>query len=321
MSKPNWACSVCGMYSSRRWSVERHILNLHDGIGNVVPFVDYLVGRKSGFYLPKFRPNFVRKNATKTVTLMDTFKDELLKGFASKAVNKALSSSPIQNHQFNFRTNGAPYFHPSQFRFEPSLIPRPEEIFGFEIYICKKCSNMQAVIISFNDGKEGGSRINWSSCCEFASFSDLKKVDQKDLNDKNELQQKVQDKLKYCVKTWTNNKPMLTAIRIPEGFHGNSVRLLQGGNQRSISLEYPSEKIIKLEIDDENFAPRCTKSGTTALTDDDLFDFLNKTENATFGFFTVKIKESNSIYLMAILSDIVSRSQKLFEKQVIKRPP
>ena len=51
------------------------------------------------------------------------------------------------------------------------------DIFGFEIYTCKKCSNIQAVIVSFNDGKEGGSRINWSSCCDFASFSDLKKVD------------------------------------------------------------------------------------------------------------------------------------------------
>ena len=39
----------------------------------------------------------------------------------------------------------------------------------------------------------------------------------------------------------------------------------------------------------------------TTLSDDDLDDFLNKTENATFGFFILKIKESNSIYLMAIL--------------------
>jgi hypothetical protein len=65
MSKPNWACSSCGMYSSRRWSVERHILNLHNGNSNVVPFVDYLVGRKSGFYLPKFRPTFVKKECNK----------------------------------------------------------------------------------------------------------------------------------------------------------------------------------------------------------------------------------------------------------------
>jgi hypothetical protein len=310
MSKPNWACSSCGMYSSRRWSVERHILNLHDGIGNVVPFVDYLVGRKSGVYLPKLRPTFVSKNATKTVTLMDTFKNEFLKTFASNAVNKALSSSSIQNHQFNFQqfgSNGAPYFYPNQFHLEPSYtIPRPEDIFGFEIYACKKCSNIQAVIVSFNDGREGGSRINWSPCCDFASFSDLKKVDQKDLIEK------VQDKLKYCIKTWTNNKPMLTAIRIPESFHGNSVRLLQEHNKRSISLEYSSGKNIELDIDDENYwAPKCIRAGTTTLSIDDLADFLNKTENATFGFFTVKIKEIKGIYLMAIVNDIVHRRLRL----------
>jgi hypothetical protein len=292
------------MYSSRRWSVERHILNLHDGISNVVPFVDYLVGRKSGFYLPKFRPIFVKKNATKTVTVMDTFKDELLKGFASKAVNKALSSSQMQNHQFDFQqfgSNGAPYFYPSQSYFEPlRIIPRPDEVFGFEIYVCKKCSSIEPIILSFSEDQEGGSKMSWATCC---GSTDLKKL--KNLNDNNELQQKVQDKLKYCVKTWTNNKPMLTAIRIPESFRGNSVRLLLGDNQGSISLEY-SEKNIDLDVDDENrWASRCVRAVTSALGDDELADFLNKTENATFSFFKVKIKEIRGIYLMAILNDIV----------------
>jgi hypothetical protein len=208
----------------------------------------------------------------------------------------------------------APYFDPSQF--EPlHIIPRPEDVFGFKIFVCKRCSSIEPIIISFTDGQEGGSKICWATCCG------LKKLDQKNLNGNN-LRQRIHDKLKYCVKTWTNNKPTLVAIKMPEGFHGNSVRLLQEGNKRSISLEYSLEKNIELDIDDENhWAHRCVRVGTTALTDDELFDFLNKTENATFGFFIVKIKESNSIYLMAILSDIVSRSQKLFEKQVIKTPP
>jgi hypothetical protein len=259
MSKPNWACSSCGMYSSRRWSVERHILNLHDGTGNVVPFVDYLVGRRSGFYLPKFRPTFVSKNATKTLTVTDTFKDELLKAFASKAVNKALSFSPVQNHQFlqRFGSNGAPYFYPTQFL--SHIIPRPEEIFGFEIYVCKKCSFIEPIIISFNDGKEGGSKMSWATCCG------LKKLDQKNLNDDN-MRQRIHDKLKYCVKTWTNNKPTLVAIKMPEGFYGNSVRLLQERNKQSISLEYSLEKNIELDIDDENhWAHRCIRGGTIVL--------------------------------------------------------
>jgi hypothetical protein len=293
------------MYSSRRWSVERHILNLHDGIGNFIPFVDYLVGRKSGFYLPKFRPTFVKKNATKTVTVMDTFKDELLKGFASKAVNKALSSSQMQNHQFNFQrfaSNGAPYLYPSQFHLH--IIPRPEEVFGFKIYVCKKCSSIEPIIVSFNDGQEGGSKMSWATCCG------LKKLDQKNLNNNN-MRQRINDKLKYCVKTWTNNKPMLTAIRIPESLRGNSVRLLLGDNQGSISLEY-SERNIELDIDDENhWAPRCVRAGTLAVGNNNLDDFLKKTENATFGFFTVKIKEFKGIYLMAILNDIVNRRLRL----------
>ena len=105
-----------------------------------------------------------------------------------------------------FGSNGAPYFYPSQFHFEPlHIIPRPEDVFGFEIYVCKKCSSIEPIIISFNDGKEGGSKMNWATCC---GSGDLKKLDQKNLNDNNELKQKIQDKLKYCVKTWTNNKPV-----------------------------------------------------------------------------------------------------------------
>jgi hypothetical protein len=307
MSKPNWACSECGMYSSRRWSVERHILNLHNGSGNVVPFVDYLVGRQSGFYLPKSRPTFVRNNATKTVTVMDTLKDELVKAVTTKVVNKALSSSAIQNHQFDFQrlgSNGAPYLYPSQFL--SHIIPRPEDVFGFEIYVCKNCSSIEPIIVSFSDSQEGGSKMSWASCC---GLSDLKKPK---LNDNNELQQKVQAKLKYCVKTWTNNKPMLTAIRIPESFHGTSIKLLGEDYKQSISLEYSSKKITELDIDDENhWAPRCVRAGTTALSDNNLDDFLNKTENATFGLFTVKMREIKGIYLMAILNSIVYRRLRL----------
>jgi hypothetical protein len=147
--------------------------------------------------------------------------------------------------------------------------------------------------------------MSWATCCG------LKKLDQKNLNDNN-LQQKIQNKLKDCVDIWTNKKPGLLVIKIPEGFHCNSVRLLQEGTHKSISLEYSSEKNMQLDIDDENrWANRCIRAGTSALSDADLSDFLNKAENATFGFFTVKIKEFKGIYLMAILNNIVNRRLRL----------
>jgi hypothetical protein len=313
MSKPNWACSSCGMYSSRRWSVERHIINLHDGISNVVPFVDYLVGRKLGFYLPKFRPTFVKKNATKTITVMDTFKDELLKGFASKAVNKALSSSPIQNHQFmnfqGFSNNGGPYFYSSQFL--AHIIPRPEDIFGFEIYVCKKCSSIEPIIVSFNDGQEGGSRINWSPCCDFASFSDLREVDQNSHNDNNKWLQKIQDSLRYSVKIWTNNKPTIIAIKIPASFHGNSIMLIPIGKQKCVSVECLREKSIELKTDNYNqdhCVTRCIKDGKTSIgNEEELSVFLNLVKIATYGFFKVNNSE---LYLLAIANPNIELSHK-----------
>ncbi len=47
------------MYSSRRYSVQRHIDNLHGGDGTAVPFVEYLAGRTSGKYLPGVQPVFM----------------------------------------------------------------------------------------------------------------------------------------------------------------------------------------------------------------------------------------------------------------------
>jgi hypothetical protein len=145
--------------------------------------------------------------------------------------------------------------------------------------------------------------MSWATCC---SSSDLKKVDQKTLIENNELQLKIQNKLKYCVDIWTK-KHSLVAIKIPQPFHGTALKLLGKDDKQCISLQYSSEKNIELDINDENhWALRCVRAGITALTDDELSDFLNKTGNATFGFFTVKIKEFKGIYLMAILNNIVA---------------
>jgi hypothetical protein len=50
MSKPTWACSVCGEDFTRRSSAERHRDNVHQGNSLVIRFVDYLAGRASGIY-------------------------------------------------------------------------------------------------------------------------------------------------------------------------------------------------------------------------------------------------------------------------------
>jgi hypothetical protein len=52
MEKPNWVCVSCGMWSSRKYSVERHISTVHGGNSLMVSFIEYIVGRQTGIYRP-----------------------------------------------------------------------------------------------------------------------------------------------------------------------------------------------------------------------------------------------------------------------------
>ncbi len=83
----------CGMLSSRRSSVKRHITNLHSGKGVLVSFVDYLVGRNNGYYTASDLPNFIDKPKTELVlsppNMMDVFKEEICRETARQAVRKA----------------------------------------------------------------------------------------------------------------------------------------------------------------------------------------------------------------------------------------
>jgi len=61
--KPNWACAVCGMFSSRRYNVQRYIRTLHNGYAYVVAFIDYMIGRQMGYYIPASVPKYTGKNS------------------------------------------------------------------------------------------------------------------------------------------------------------------------------------------------------------------------------------------------------------------
>jgi hypothetical protein len=79
LKKPIWAYTECGMHSSRRYSVKRHIRNTHGGGGDLVSYTDYLIGRKSGIYLPSIYPTYIPKNKDSRPHYMDICKDELLR--------------------------------------------------------------------------------------------------------------------------------------------------------------------------------------------------------------------------------------------------
>jgi hypothetical protein len=69
------------MYSSRKFSVKRHIQNIHSGNADFVSFIDYLAGRKSGLYLPSLPPTYQRKNESnnKKIDYTNIMTEELLR--------------------------------------------------------------------------------------------------------------------------------------------------------------------------------------------------------------------------------------------------
>jgi hypothetical protein len=77
--KPIWACTSCGMFSSRKYSVNRHIQNIHEGGANIVSYTDYIIGRRSAIYLPGIAPTYIPKNKDSGPHYMDILKDELFR--------------------------------------------------------------------------------------------------------------------------------------------------------------------------------------------------------------------------------------------------
>jgi hypothetical protein len=52
MGRITWVCATCSEHFTRKYSASRHNNNLHSGNGQIVRFLDYIVGRASGQYLP-----------------------------------------------------------------------------------------------------------------------------------------------------------------------------------------------------------------------------------------------------------------------------
>ena len=85
--KPNWSCTACGMYSGRRYCVQRHIDNIHKGKADAIPFVEYLAGRRGGSYPPIARPSY---GSRRERNLIEEAEDELVNLYVHRATESYL---------------------------------------------------------------------------------------------------------------------------------------------------------------------------------------------------------------------------------------
>jgi len=61
MGRLTYVCASCSEHFTRRYSATRHNLTIHDGRGEIVPLLEYIVGRKIGLY-PASHPSWYRRN-------------------------------------------------------------------------------------------------------------------------------------------------------------------------------------------------------------------------------------------------------------------
>lgn len=94
--KANWSCTACGMYSGRRYCVQRHIDNIHKGKANAIPFIEYFIGRREGLYPPKGRPSF----GSKKRTIVEKTEDEIENMYARRAAETAFQFTPVGDYAY-----------------------------------------------------------------------------------------------------------------------------------------------------------------------------------------------------------------------------
>ena len=125
--KPNWACSACGMYSGRKESVMRHIRNknIHNGFASVIPFVDSLIARQSGFYEAQYvgRRNLFRHPNTGFELFQKALAEKMAEKLAEKLASTSLQPQPS-------------YPLPSIHDHLSSFFADTENLFAIEAIIC-----------------------------------------------------------------------------------------------------------------------------------------------------------------------------------------
>jgi hypothetical protein len=60
MRRPTHVCATCSEHFTRKYSATRHNLTIHNGRGEIVTLLEYLVGRNSGRYRPS-HPSLYRR--------------------------------------------------------------------------------------------------------------------------------------------------------------------------------------------------------------------------------------------------------------------
>ena len=313
-SKPNWSCNVCGMYSSRRSSVKRHIVKLHGGSGNSIPFADYVAGIRNGFYPTANRPTF---KSTKTSVL----EDELGKEIARRSVKKVLDTSP---EIVDYLTDSfIPKLLSSPMLQSPSIpglniitriywgkanVKLSDEIFGLVHTRCEACGLFFESQIKYGD-KIQSSGFYHQICKDQPNYVHSIIGSAIDVRDHPFILLLNKIKFRGNILDWTLDNCALLAIKMAKPF--NSIVVSMGGSTSTqVKLDLKTESVVTLtELELFSWLSSGINSGWTTMDESDIDEFLSIVPNKTWFF--LKLMQEGKVNFYFVM---------LFYPYVRKRP-
>jgi hypothetical protein len=289
------------MYSGRKESVVRHIRNknVHNGCASVIPFVDSLIARQSGFYAGQYEG---RKNLVRHPNIgFELFQKALPEKLAEKLAEKWVSASPQFQPQPSYPLLSI-HDHPSSF------FADTENLFAIEAIICNLSSAIEPVKVLYTESRAHRpdkqllcSHLNPLTGFQQEQDSPRCEADARALGFLSPLKRWVD----YALSTTKQKKIVALRILETEGKNGIfTVRVVTDdsslhSDMKAVNLEYSAQTCQELLVDDadtilSSWSRRVIENGTTFLSELEVIDYLMATKKSTFGFFRITARDQNS---------------------------
>ena len=327
VSKPNWSCSVCGMWSGRKESVRRHIdnPNIHMGNGIAISFSDSLLKRLTGatFPNPVTSASYNRRNSNLFPNTPEKMFAMFEKAYSQKIADKI--ADKIVSFDITYQTQPAYYdYNVPNLNYANDFYTSIKDLYGLEMHVCPKCLMIEPAKISYAKGEPSvGIRSSISfPCSPPPGFLPGTQRGQ-------QMSAIAESHIYPLLKKWLDClKPSLkdrtiVAIPVPQLSPSNSmckVRLSVNdpesvSRKKYVTIEYLKEKcydlLLSSDTESNYWSARVLHNESTSfVNDDEVMDYLSRTKHSTFGFFRINSENpfnhsmripSGSLYLIMLL--------------------
>jgi hypothetical protein len=338
--KPNWACDTCGMISSRKESVMRHIANprIHNGMARAIPYTDYLAGLRDGIYSPT-TAHLYRMRSFSNQIPDEQFGENLSERIEKKVEEKfidTIAERLVKPSYNQLESSPATAVAKSVYRIPQlaALSLPPERIFGIAGYVCEYCLVIKPKIILFPssvDNRYGLSEIYPVQTCH-RQGSEMSKEDETFYLNYNKMHGYATALIRWIEGYWSENMKMkIIAFRLPYPIPGTSpfcaARIIMSDDRamfkKTLLLSYGKSMLLDLTNDKGIVHAQSGEDGLSIITESiknseyvidgekQLSAFLRQTKFSTFAFFHTnqsnsqsedgKTPSTNEVYLVAAL--------------------